>query len=277
MLNLIKLVRNARGRDSQRRKLYRAENAAIAKMARPSFRDAIEYQQSLNGIMRSEWMRNNFPAAGNHVALETNRGMRSANANERRIKTGLTPYLLHPMIMCHELAHVIVRRVYGRRMWVDEETGTLHSSPTGLRNYSLHFIAGHGPEYADVYLRLVREFVGYEPWKLLRAEFDAAGIRYCAPSEYAARPVRQPRFAMAGACAARAPINGASRNSNPAVKSSVRVTGGHLQRPTIYPSVRVAFAMLQLPMNQHQKFRKQLKLDGTNTIGAFTFNTISKE
>ncbi len=265
-MDFIKLIRNAYGRDSQRRKLYRAENAAIRKMTVAPIRDAIEYQQRLNGIMRSEWMRNNFPAAGNHVALEVSRNMRSANANERRIKTGLSPYLMHPAIMCHELAHVIVRRAYGRRMWVDDDTGTLQESCTGLNNYSLHFIVGHGPEYADVYLRLVREFVGYEPWKLLRAEFDAAGVRVCRPSDYVARPQRQPRLALVYA-----------KRSNSTVKASVRVTGGHLQRPTIYPSVHAAFAALALPMNQHQKFRKQLKLDGTNTIGAFTFNTIAKD
>lgn len=268
---MFKFIRNVRGRDSQRSKLYKAERAAQRQF--PHHGDDVStperYRAKVDAMMASEWMRNNFPRATHQpVVVKFRKGMGGAHAGYDGITSGLSSWTMNMLILCHELGHTIVKREYGSTMYINTDDGTLHRTSAGLRNYNVHFIAGHGPEYADVYLRLVREFIGYEQWKLLRAEFDARRIRYVAPHEYR----RAPELTLAYATRAQA-----ARNSNPAVKASVRVTGGHLQRPTIYPSVRVAFTMLQLPLNQHQKFRKQLKLDGTNQIGAFTFTTISKE
>lgn len=271
---LVKLVRNARGRDSQRGKLYKAERRAQRRFPHPGADVSTPdlYRTQLNAIMATQWMRDNFPkAAADPVSVKFNPRMGGAHAGKNGITTGTKSWTMNMLILCHELAHTIVRRQYGTSMYVDEQSGKLVRSVFGLSNYSMHFIAGHGPEYADVYLRLVREFIGYEQFKILREEFDASRIRYVAPEQYNT-PMPQPAIRLAYASRAQA-----VRNSNPSVSAKVRVTASHFERPTIYPSVRVAFAALQLPMNQHQKFRKELKLNGTNQIGAFTFTTISKE
>jgi len=260
----MRLKINMLGRDSQRRKLYRAENAAYAQFAaaHPKFRDTTEYQQFLNGIMRSEWMRTNFPEAvmAGPVKVVFSTRMGGANANANRIKTGVGAFALNPLILCHELSHTIVRREYGRSMYACGDSGRLVKSVVGLVNYCTHRIAGHGPEYADVYLRVVREFLGYEAWKILRASFDKAGIRYAAPSEYCL-PQRQPRFVMAGSFAKQS-ITTTVRNTNPSYSAKVRVDGVEFQ------SMWVAYQQL-LPgasAAHMQRNRIQLKKFGVIEI-----------
>jgi len=248
---------NRLGRDSQRRKLYTAENAAWCAMSLDQrgldTNDPIVYRQFLNGIMGSEWMARNFlKAVTSEVKVEFSAKLRGANANESRIRTGRGSFTMSRLILCHELSHTIVRRQYGRKMYACDDGGTLHDTAFGLTNYSTHRIAGHGPEYADVYLRVVREFVGYDMWKALRASFDKHGVRYIAPSDYRKRVSRPFVLSLA-----RPEV---VRNSNPNVSSQVLVNG------TPYSSVRVAFEQLGLPMSAHQKFRKELKLNGANTI-----------
>lgn len=282
---MFKFIRNMRGRDSQRGRLYKAERRAQRAFPHPG--DDVStperYIAKVNAMMASEWMHANFPRATHPkgvrmpVEVKFRKGMGGAHAGYHGITSGLGPWTMNMLILCHELSHTIVRRQYGTSMYVDQDSGRLVRDAFGLRNHNVHFIAGHGPEYADVYLRLVREFIGYEQWKLLRAEFDASRIRYVAPEQYQ-HPRQQPALKLAYATRAQG-----TRNSNPSVKASVRVTGGHLQRPTVYPSMHTAFTMLQLPLTKLRKLRLELKADGKLSVlrpqdgVAFHFETIAKE
>lgn len=265
---------NATGRDSQRQRLYKAERRAQQRFPDPGADVSTpdKYRAKLDEMMRSDWMRANYPkAAARPVTVKFNPRMGGAHAGSHGITTGTGPWVMNMLILCHELGHTITRREHKTyRVLGDDRSEYEYGAQAmarGCVQWFVHQIAGHGPEYAAIYLQLVRQFIGYEQWRILREEFDASRIRYNNPFEDALGAIRmRPTFA--------APSK--PRNSNPSVSASVRVTGGHLDRPTIYSSVRVAFAALQLPMNQHQKFRKDLKLNGTNQIGAFTFTTITK-
>lgn len=279
---MFKLNLNASGRDSQRRRAYRSEDKA--RRAMPVSHDVSTpalLSAKVREMMTSDWMRTNYPTSvndGGVPKIQFSRRRGGACAGRYSMTFGVNSFAMHMLVVCHELAHTINRREAGR--WdscVVGDDGHRYDSgvaamSAGCADFLLHQLVGHGPEWAAIYLQLVRQFMGYEHWRILRAQFDADGVRY-------GDPVAQAMGRIRGAAqSARVPLKTrqSSRNSNPSVRAEVRVTGGHLERPTIYPSVRVAFAALNLPMNQHQKFRKELKLNGINQIGAFTFTTISK-
>lgn len=268
---------NVYGRDSQRGRVYRAERMAyntLIKMGidlHSSVSTPDLYRRKVNEVMASDWMRQNFPraVAAGPVGVEFSNRKGGANANERRIRTGTkSQFIMSLQVLLHELSHTLVRREYGLWMYHCRDRGTLHRESTGLSNYGRHHIAGHGPEYADVYARLVREFIGYQAWQQLCVEFDARRVKRCAPHQYSAAPQRQ--FGMGLAYARTAP-----RSTNPSVRAAVRVNGQY------YKSVHDAFVTLGLPINAHQKFRAELKQAGAKTFVTsdgrqFQFITIAK-
>lgn len=259
---MTKLIRNMLGRDSQRSKLYKAERRAQQQFPSPGadVSQPILYRAKVAEMMATEWMARNFPrSVRTPVTVTFNPRMGGAHAGSNGITTGTGPWTMNMLILCHELAHTITRREYGTRMFADTDRGTLHADNYGLRNYNTHRIAGHGPEYADVYLRLVREFIGYEHWKLLRAEFDISRIRYAAPADYGRSIVARPVTALAFATPRR---SSGVRNTNPNLSAKVLVNG------TPYQSMWVAYQQL-LPgasASHMQRHRIELKKRGMVTI-----------
>jgi len=174
------MYRNSRGIDSQRSRLYKAENVAFTAL-QAQMRDVSTpelYQRRVDEIMGSRYVARLFPrAAGHRVNVEYVPQMRGANANDKRIRTG--KFGLREWYLIHELCHVIVRRQYPTtvKRGDDGRDYQMHQSvPTGV-SYNLHVIVGHGPEYADVYLRMVRRFLGVAAYDALRAAFKQYRVR----------------------------------------------------------------------------------------------------
>ena len=95
--------------------------------------------------------------------------------------------------------------------------------------------------------------------------FPETGKLYTAPK---ASPARAASIAASWA----KPEVAAARAS----RSSVTVSGGGLDSTLEYPSLRAAFAALNLPLGQHIKFRGQLKAAGVLTFIDFTFTNLAK-
>jgi putative metallohydrolase (TIGR04338 family) len=135
-------------RDSQRQKVYSAENEAFAGFKQRDVSTATKYEQRLRDILRSKWMRDNYPSAPSQLKVEYSDMMNGANANAWRIRTGANS--MQEAVLIHELAHVVHSNLRERDKWD-------HVS--------------HGRQYTDIYQKLVRRFLGAEAYKLLRAGF----------------------------------------------------------------------------------------------------------
>lgn len=147
-------------RDAQRRRVYDAENKARHVLTREGFewRDVkteASYRRRLDEIMSSKWMKDTYPQATGR-AVELNWGGRrfGACAGYTGITTSLTDFALHEMVLVHELAHTIEKRLTGV------------SDP------------GHGRAYCQIYLRLVRRFIGKQAHDVLKKCFREGGVKY---------------------------------------------------------------------------------------------------
>jgi hypothetical protein len=132
-------------RDSQKTKLYRAEREAFRESPGRDVRTPARYEARLRAITTSKWMRSNFKCCPLEVPVEYSDTMMGANASAWRIRTGT--YSMTEWVLIHELAHVIHQRM------VRWDT------------------AGHGRQYAELYLKLVRRFMGADAYKRLRTSF----------------------------------------------------------------------------------------------------------
>jgi putative metallohydrolase (TIGR04338 family) len=156
------------GRDTQRGKLYAAENKARRMLEAEGqrftpVRTEATYRRRIDEIMGSVWMRETYPRALGPVKLDWSLRKRGgANADPSGITTSITDFACHELVLLHELAHTIQKR-----MW---------SSPRC--NDPAFRDPGHGPVYAKIYLSLVRRFVGQRAHDVLRDHFKAGGVRY---------------------------------------------------------------------------------------------------
>lgn len=161
-----------RERDSQRRKLYTAENAAFKNFKSRDVSTHSKYVARLDAILNSKWLRERYPNTPRKVTVEVVPQRRGASAWSYTIETG--PKAMVEWILVHELAHIVHK----------------HSHPDGSKQ------PGHGREYAEVYVRLVRRFLGADAYKRLREEFRRHKVkvgRRRAP----ATPVNNIRFIRA--------------------------------------------------------------------------------
>jgi hypothetical protein len=204
--------RNANGIDSQKSKLYKAEGCAFLPLE-SKMRDVstIElYQARVDTIMGSDWILAHYPKAarGGNVPVRIIPGLRGANANSRRIHT--SKYGMREWYLIHELCHVIVARQFGERVFhsADGKSVPYTNMLTPGVAHNIHFIVGHGPEYADVYLRVVRRFLGRMAYEALRDAFRAHRVRYGTVrardlSKPAGKPPVSPEGLAAGVAASR--------------------------------------------------------------------------
>lgn len=147
-------------RDSQRQRVYNAENKARKLMTEAGlwFTDVAteaRYRARIDAIMGSAWMQEHYPAATRRKVELTwsTRRRGGACAGIVGITTSITDFALHELVLLHELAHTIQKR-------------------TGEKD------PGHGRIYCRIYLRLVRRFVGQLAYNILRDCFKEAGVRY---------------------------------------------------------------------------------------------------
>lgn len=152
-------------RDAQRQRVYDAENKARRVLTDAGFEwrnvaTEARYKRRIDEIMGSKWMKDTYPAAtGREVELEWGGKRYGACAGSWGIKTSVTDFALHELVLVHELAHTIEKRLYGV------------------------YDPGHGRAYCAIYLKLVRRFIGKQAHDELRAQFKAYGAKYTAKRE----------------------------------------------------------------------------------------------
>jgi putative metallohydrolase (TIGR04338 family) len=146
-------------RDTQKQRLYAAENSVFGNTTGDSappldFEDIAQIERYVDGLRITVWMREKYPAATrSKVRVLAGRG---CNANALGMTLATWGY--RKWTVLHELAHTVTDRVHAND--ID--------------------IAGHGREYARVYLALVRRFIGVDEYKKLRAAFKAHKVKYSA-------------------------------------------------------------------------------------------------
>lgn len=152
----------SRPRDSQRSRVYAAERAAFGGGSLDAGApDTLEATQArAEGILRSTWVREQYPRAPRSVSVEDTRA-RCATAYATRVE--MPKWSRAPenwWVLFHELAHTILNWVPGR-----------------------HDRAGHGWEFCATYVALVRELRGEADADRLVAAFKAGRVRYRRPPQ----------------------------------------------------------------------------------------------
>lgn len=147
-------------RDAQRQRVYDAENKARRLLTDAGFEwrnvaTEARYRRRLDEIMASKWMADTYPeAARRPVDLIWGSKRLGACAGAGGISTSVTDFALHELVLVHELAHTIEKRL------------------TGV------YDPGHGRAYCQIYLKLVRRFIGQRAHDELKAQFKAHGVKY---------------------------------------------------------------------------------------------------
>ncbi|UTC29781.1 hypothetical protein BAJUN_01510 [Bajunvirus bajun] len=145
-------------RDSQRSKLYKAEGVLRSRAARletvPDIERFIAKVIARAPIQEryGRWLRT-------PIKVKDGRGRSNAGGHERYITMPLWSRTDH--IVLHELAHTLTRRKHG----LD--------------------VAGHGWQYAAIYLDLVWFGMGREAHDVLKASFKAGKVRFAEPRKRA--------------------------------------------------------------------------------------------
>ena len=142
-----------RPRDNQRARIYRAEWAAEARgMTVTPIPTVLELQAFVDRMVESRWIRSRWGKVP--ITVHDGRGFRKATAfNWGRLSRGGDIYMpvwsRKTWVICHEVAHIL--------------TGSYH--------------AGHGPEFAGIFLALTEKFVDKPSADLLREAFREKKVR----------------------------------------------------------------------------------------------------
>lgn len=166
-------------RDSQRKRVYSAENRARRVLTEAGFEwrnvaTEARYNRRVVEIMGSRWMKSTYPDA-THREVVVNWGgkRRGASAGYLGITTSITEFALHELVLVHELSHTIEKRLKGV------------TDP------------GHGRDFCQIYLKLVRRFIGKRAHDELKAQFREFGVKYLPKRERASGRVLPPALAAA--------------------------------------------------------------------------------
>lgn len=151
-----------RPRDSQRSKLYQAEN--ILSGCGLLFDTTGEIQAYVDHLVGLRWFQRRWPLSS--IEVRDGRGRTSACGAAYRRGGAYCGYIKMPRwsrtepVVLHEIAHCCAR--------VD-----------GLRNGAIY--AAHGWQFARVLLELVRHRMGDDDWSTLRDSFRESHVRYKQP------------------------------------------------------------------------------------------------
>lgn len=193
----------ARDRDTQRKRVYDAEDRAWSWLATPSSELlTIEQCQALvDKVLASKWLSNQadmkmqvslvrrlggvlvFAGTGNNATIEDRWGTSFGwyyHKKTDKPSISLSRQGRQKSVVLHELAHIL--------------------QPSGT--------AAHGWEFCSIYLRLVRHFMGKEAHDKLKAEFKAGRVRFTKPRAKRTLTHEQREAATARLAAARAARSG---------------------------------------------------------------------
>lgn len=157
----------AAARDSQRARLYRAEQRVFPTMLAGGL-TLTDCQAFLDQVTETEWFTTRWRLPHPPV-VRAGRG--GAVTTGHSIEVGVAART-RPLLV-HELAHVVAATARAP-----------HGAVKGPLLVPAR-AASHGPEFAAIYLRLVRHVFGAEPARALRHEFRAERVRYRAAARVA--------------------------------------------------------------------------------------------
>jgi putative metallohydrolase (TIGR04338 family) len=178
------------GRDTQRAKVYRAENAAGRGK---EFETVPEIEAYLTRCFSHRWFHRHYPEI---TEFRVRDGRRRRNAGGRgymRVGGGVCQLTMPKWSRCelvvlHELAHGITDIV------------------TDYRNAK--GVAPHGWEFCEIFLDLVRHYMGAAAGERLRRSFRKHRVRYYPPRKGRKMTPEQREAACARLAAARAAKEG---------------------------------------------------------------------
>lgn len=138
-------------RDSQRRKLYKAEREAkLDETPLPTVLDCHNY---VHKCLKSKRLLKTYPfMRGAKIGIKDGRRTRIARGG--RFYLNLPRWARTKWVVLHELAHTI----------------TIRGNPRP--------VPGHGREYAAVFLKLVHLFLGADEAKRLKAAYKANKVKF---------------------------------------------------------------------------------------------------
>lgn len=170
-----------RPRDSQRAKVYRAEQEAFGSLpldhkARRTYRDMDELRARIDAIWQSSTVGKMITHKSSQArprAVKDGRGMRAGRATAGSYELTFTVDARKEWIVMHEMAH------------------TVHQN--AISGYETAQQAWHGHEFCAIYLKLVRRFIGKDAHDALRACFKKYRVRYTPPRKLSPERLAQLR------------------------------------------------------------------------------------
>lgn len=179
-------------RDSQRRKVYNAERIAFnggieERHATPDYRTVAEVQAYVDHVTASgPWKALGFSHLGLFESLpltvKDGRGSRRGAADAFGNTIRMPRFSRLKWYIMHELAHIATSYIHDFTYdAADDEYGggwPVHKDPeTGRVRFTQKNVAAHGPEFAGIYLYLLRELVGAPAHDKLQAAFEETGVK----------------------------------------------------------------------------------------------------
>ena len=156
------LTKSGKPRDSRKAKLYRAEK--VLETADSRLETVAEIEEWCEVIRRSRWFSERYPWV-KRIDVYDGRGRRRAGGWGTPTAVGIKmpKWSRFRAIVLHEISH-------------------------GLQPSNT---AAHGREFCNIYLQLVRRFMGDEAWKTLKDSFRKEHVRWANRREGNARRIRE--------------------------------------------------------------------------------------
>jgi putative metallohydrolase (TIGR04338 family) len=144
-----------RPRDNQRQKVYDSEHSAFGLRSNHTTLTIAECQALVARIYASPWTKKTFGDAAYFVpqVVASRGGGRARGAGTSWPMIELGVYGRCRWVVIHEVAHHLVSR----------------------------YVAAHGWEFCEAYLKLVSHFIGTDAAKRLKTEFKAHRVKYTRP------------------------------------------------------------------------------------------------
>lgn len=161
-------------RDSQRGRVYKAEQQLDSPVTLPTMDDLGQY---LKRVLNSKRVWAHFPflspktgARRLPIEIKDGRGCVFARGGETQLV--MPKWARSELIFLHEIAHMIHRR---------EKDSPEHAKIDPSWRTRKGYFAGHGWRYCMIYLQLVRLFLGKADYDMLRHKFKEGRVRYRPP------------------------------------------------------------------------------------------------
>jgi putative metallohydrolase (TIGR04338 family) len=158
-------------RDSRRQRLYDAEDVVFNKSKPPEWRSVREVQDYADFVTATDAWKALEVGNEEPISVRDGRGRRRAGAEAFSNFITMPKWSRSKWVVLHELAHIA--EAY-RADWDNGWPG--YENENG-RVVLTRTTAAHGPEYAGVYLYLVREFLSGEAHDKLLAAFEDGGVK----------------------------------------------------------------------------------------------------